>query len=48
MALLLGPLEARSEMGTRQIPDTELLELAHAAVDTFLLAYGEQECVDRK
>lgn len=47
MALLLGPLEARSEMGTRQIPDTELLELAHAAVNTFLLAYGEQRD-DRK
>lgn len=42
MALLIGPLEARSEMGTRQIPDTELRELARAAVDVFLMAYGQQ------
>jgi TetR/AcrR family transcriptional repressor of mexJK operon len=47
MALLIGPLEARSEMGTRRIPDTELRQLAHAAVNTFLLAYGEQRD-DRK
>ncbi|MFC8079258.1 TetR/AcrR family transcriptional regulator [Streptomyces sp. NPDC057307] len=40
MALLVGPLEARSHMGTRPVPDAELRELADAAVDTFLHAFG--------
>ncbi|MET9553931.1 TetR/AcrR family transcriptional regulator [Streptomyces sp. NPDC006645] len=40
MALLVGPLEARSRMGTRTIPDPELREVAEAAVDTFLQAFG--------
>lgn len=42
MALLVGPLEARSEMGTRQLSDPELDEVAHSAVRTFLLAFGPQ------
>ncbi|MFC8830202.1 TetR/AcrR family transcriptional regulator [Streptomyces sp. NPDC057137] len=41
MALLVGPLEARSHMGTRPIPDAELREVADAAVDTFLHAFGQ-------
>ncbi|MGW0484116.1 TetR/AcrR family transcriptional regulator [Nonomuraea sp. NPDC003214] len=40
LALLIGPLEARSHMGTRQIADTDLRELARAATDTFLRAFG--------
>ncbi|MEV4222157.1 TetR/AcrR family transcriptional regulator [Nonomuraea sp. NPDC049725] len=40
LALLIGPLEARSHMGTRQIADTALRELARAATDTFLRAFG--------
>ncbi|WP_433349081.1 TetR/AcrR family transcriptional regulator [Microtetraspora malaysiensis] len=40
MALLTGPLEARSRMGTRQIDDAELQEIARAAVRTFLTAFG--------
>ncbi|MEV0387624.1 TetR/AcrR family transcriptional regulator [Nonomuraea sp. NPDC050643] len=40
MALLLGPLEARSQMGTRQLEDSELRVMAHAAVETFVRAWG--------
>ncbi|MDX3103340.1 TetR/AcrR family transcriptional regulator [Nonomuraea angiospora] len=40
MALLVGPLEARSQMGTRTIPEGELRELARAAVRAFLDAWG--------
>ncbi|MBT2230477.1 TetR/AcrR family transcriptional regulator [Nonomuraea sp. NEAU-A123] len=40
LALLVGPLEARSRMGTRLIDDDELWEVTRAAVDTFLQAYG--------
>ncbi|TMR23952.1 TetR/AcrR family transcriptional regulator [Nonomuraea turkmeniaca] len=40
MALLLGPLEARSQLGTRTLEDTELREVAEAAVRTFLHAWG--------
>ncbi|MCG5218020.1 TetR/AcrR family transcriptional regulator [Streptosporangium sp. KLBMP 9127] len=39
LALLTGPLEARSQMGTRPLGDDELRALAGAAVDTFLQAY---------
>ncbi|BCB74460.1 TetR/AcrR family transcriptional regulator [Phytohabitans flavus] len=42
IALVVGPLEARSEMGTRPISGSELRELAEAAVRTFLLAFGDQ------
>jgi AcrR family transcriptional regulator len=40
MALILGPLEARSQMGTRQLEDTELREMAEAAVETFVRAWA--------
>ncbi|MER7133105.1 TetR/AcrR family transcriptional regulator [Streptosporangium saharense] len=43
LALLVGPLEARSRMGTRLLGDDELRELARAAVDTFLQAYALSE-----
>ncbi|MFB4279368.1 TetR/AcrR family transcriptional regulator [Nonomuraea sp. MTCD27] len=39
MALLLGPLEARSQMGTRQLADEELRAMANAAVETFARAW---------
>ncbi|WP_428965275.1 TetR/AcrR family transcriptional regulator [Micromonospora fluostatini] len=40
-ALLVGPLEARSEMGTREVGDEELDQVALGAVRTFLLAHGD-------
>lgn len=40
LALLTGPLEARSRLGTRALGDAETRELSRAAVDTFLRAYG--------
>ncbi|WP_329087103.1 MULTISPECIES: TetR/AcrR family transcriptional regulator [unclassified Streptosporangium] len=40
MALLTGPMEARSQMGTRPVGDAELQAVARAAVDTFLQAFG--------
>ncbi|KUJ66884.1 TetR family transcriptional regulator [Streptomyces albus subsp. albus] len=40
LALLSGPLEARSALGTRRVAPAELRGLADAAVDTFLRAYG--------
>ncbi|GAA2359450.1 TetR/AcrR family transcriptional regulator [Streptomyces violaceusniger] len=39
-ALLTGPLESRSRLGTRRVPAAELRVIADAAVDTFLRAYG--------
>ncbi|ASU85797.1 TetR/AcrR family transcriptional regulator [Nocardiopsis gilva YIM 90087] len=42
LALLTGPMELRSRLGTRQVPDTELRSVAGAARDTFLLAYAPQ------
>ncbi|MEU6728741.1 TetR/AcrR family transcriptional regulator [Nonomuraea wenchangensis] len=39
-SLLLGPLEARTRLGTRTLEDAELRELAEAAVRTFLAAWG--------
>jgi TetR/AcrR family transcriptional repressor of mexJK operon len=38
-ALLVGPAEARSRMGTRQVPDAELRAVARVAIDTFLRAF---------
>ncbi|MBE1560006.1 hypothetical protein H4W81_002785 [Nonomuraea africana] len=35
-------MEVRSEMGTRQIADAELRDVAQAAVRTFLHAFGAQ------
>ncbi|SEG98872.1 DNA-binding transcriptional regulator, AcrR family [Nonomuraea solani] len=40
MALLLGPLEARSQMGTRVLEEAELQVMARTAVDTFVRAWG--------
>ncbi|MFJ8860236.1 TetR/AcrR family transcriptional regulator [Streptomyces sp. NPDC102451] len=40
LALLTGPMEARSRLGTRTVPATETRAVAEAAVDTFLRAYG--------
>ena len=40
LALLIGPLEARTRMGTHQIEDGDLRKIAHAAVHTFLAAFG--------
>jgi TetR/AcrR family transcriptional repressor of mexJK operon len=39
-ALLTGPLEARSWMGTRKLPQSEIREVTEHAVRTFLHAYG--------
>ncbi|MEV4374843.1 TetR/AcrR family transcriptional regulator [Nonomuraea sp. NPDC049637] len=43
LALLVGPLEARSRMGTRLLGDDELREVARVAVGTFLQAYAPSE-----
>ncbi|OEV13123.1 TetR/AcrR family transcriptional regulator [Streptomyces nanshensis] len=40
LALLTAPLELRSRLGTRRVPDAELRAVARAATDTFLRAYG--------
>ncbi|WP_433324099.1 TetR/AcrR family transcriptional regulator [Spirillospora sp. CA-294931] len=40
MALLTGPLEARSLMGTRRLDDAELRQITRATVTTFLTAFG--------
>ncbi|WP_052849134.1 TetR/AcrR family transcriptional regulator [Streptomyces avicenniae] len=40
LALLVGPMEARSRMGTRPVGDDELRAVADAATDTFLRAWG--------
>lgn len=40
LALLTGPMELRSRLGTRKVPDTELRSVARAATDTFLCAYA--------
>jgi TetR/AcrR family transcriptional regulator, mexJK operon transcriptional repressor len=42
IALLTGPIEARSRLGTRQVPDDELWAVARAAVATFLRAFAEE------
>ena len=42
IALLTGPVEARSGFGTRQVPDADLRALARAAVHTFLQAFGTE------
>lgn len=39
-ALLSGPLEIRSRMGTRRLPPAELREVAANATRTFLRAFG--------
>ncbi|KZM71992.1 TetR/AcrR family transcriptional regulator [Nocardia terpenica] len=40
-ALLIGPLDTQSRLGTRVVPDTELRALTDSAVDTFLRAFGQ-------
>ncbi|MCC5575924.1 TetR/AcrR family transcriptional regulator [Microtetraspora sp. AC03309] len=40
LALLTGPMEALSRLGTRKVPAAETRAVAKAAVDTFLRAYG--------
>lgn len=40
LALLTGPMEARSRLGTRKVGAAETREVARAAVDTFVRAYG--------
>ncbi|MFC9896684.1 TetR/AcrR family transcriptional regulator [Nocardia sp. NPDC127579] len=40
LALLTGPLDSRSRLGTRKVPAAELKSVAEAAVDTFLAAYS--------
>ena len=40
IALLTGPMEARSRFGTRQVPDDELWAVTRAAVTTFLRAFA--------
>jgi AcrR family transcriptional regulator len=39
-ALLTGPVETRSRLGTRDVPDKELREVVRAAVQTFLAAFA--------
>mgnify|MGYP002621349712 CR=1 FL=1 len=39
-ALLTGPLEARTRMGTRPLGDADLRDISRAAVHTFLCAFG--------
>jgi TetR/AcrR family transcriptional repressor of mexJK operon len=40
LALLTGPMEARSGLGTRKVPAAEMRAVAVNAVDVFLRAYG--------
>ncbi|MGY0018864.1 TetR/AcrR family transcriptional regulator C-terminal domain-containing protein [Streptomyces sp. YJ-C3] len=40
LALLTGPMEARSRLGTKAVTAAETGEIARAAVDIFLRAYG--------
>jgi hypothetical protein len=41
-ALLAGPIDKRSRLGTRPVPDAELRTVASAAVDTFLQAFAAE------
>ncbi|NEW41795.1 TetR family transcriptional regulator [Nocardia cyriacigeorgica] len=40
LALLTGPLERHSRLGTREITDDTLRDISDAATDTFMRAYG--------
>nr|WP_261568745.1 TetR/AcrR family transcriptional regulator [Frankia gtarii] len=40
LALLIGPVETRSRMGTREVPVDEIHAVSWAAVDTFIRAYA--------
>jgi TetR/AcrR family transcriptional repressor of mexJK operon len=41
VALLAGPIDKRTRLGTRRVPTSELRAVARAAVHTFLAAFGE-------
>ncbi|MEW9553335.1 TetR/AcrR family transcriptional regulator [Nonomuraea sp. NPDC050783] len=41
-SLLVGPMETRSAMGSREVPEEELREVARAAVRVFLRVYGPE------
>jgi TetR/AcrR family transcriptional repressor of mexJK operon len=41
-ALLAGPMDKRSRLGTQPVPDTELRTVASAAVHTFLKAFAAE------
>ncbi|MGW4369021.1 TetR/AcrR family transcriptional regulator [Nocardia takedensis] len=45
LALLTGPVEARSRMGTREVPAADVRAIAEDAVETFLRAYIAPELV---
>lgn len=40
LALLTGPMETRSQLGTRKVPTAEMRATTKAAIGTFLRAYG--------
>ncbi|MEV0622815.1 TetR/AcrR family transcriptional regulator [Nonomuraea sp. NPDC050404] len=40
LALLLGPLEARTQLGTRELEEAELRTMARGTVETFLRAWA--------
>ncbi|MFD3927957.1 TetR/AcrR family transcriptional regulator [Streptomyces sp. NPDC058614] len=42
LALLTGPMEARTRLGTRKVSAAETRAVARAAVDTFMRAYGPE------
>lgn len=42
IALLSGPIETRSRLGTRPIDDSALRDIARAAADTFIRAFGTE------
>jgi len=46
LALLTGPVEARSRFGTRSLLDQDLQALAGAAVGTFLSAFGSSAAAE--
>ncbi|MGW4125056.1 TetR/AcrR family transcriptional regulator [Nocardia sp. NPDC004711] len=43
LALIIGPMEGRSLLGTRKVATSEMRTVAAAAVDTFLCAYEAPE-----
>jgi TetR/AcrR family transcriptional repressor of mexJK operon len=42
LALLTGPMESRSRLGTRKVTAAQMRAVALSAVDTFLRAYGPE------
>jgi TetR/AcrR family transcriptional repressor of mexJK operon len=45
-ALLAGSMDRRARLGTRRVPGAELRAVAHAAVQTFLRAFGAGRDLD--